>query len=128
MLHSRVSGQPFEQTCQQLEQACGLQGYGVLTSHNVGDTLRSKGFEHAEACKVYEICHPGHAAALLAVEPSLAAALPCRIAVSSHHGTTLLSLLSPQQLLSALSADASVHATAEQVEQDTLAILAAAAT
>lgn len=48
MLHSRTAAQPFEQTCHQLEQACSLQGYGILASHNLGDTLRSEGFALAD--------------------------------------------------------------------------------
>ncbi len=127
MLHSRTASQPFEQACHQLEQACSLQGYGILASHNVGDTLRSKGFAFEDAVKVYEICHPGHAAALLAAEPALAAALPCRIAVGTHEGATLVSLISPLELLTASSPASAVRTTAEQVERDTLAILAAAA-
>ena len=127
MLHSRAAAQPFEQTCHQLEQACSLQGYGILASHNVGDTLRSKGFAFGDAVKVYEICHPGHAAALLAAEPALAAALPCRIAVGTHAGATLVSLISPLELLTAVDTSSAVHTTAAQVERDTLAILAAAA-
>ena len=127
MLHSRTAAQPFAQTCLQLEQACGLQGYGILASHNVGETLRSKGFDTADSVKVYEICHPGHAAALLAAEPALAAALPCRIAVGTHQGATLVSLLSPLQLLTGIPPAHDVRTTAEQVERDTLAILEAAA-
>ncbi|NDG22198.1 MAG: DUF302 domain-containing protein [Synechococcaceae bacterium WBB_10_009] len=77
------------------------------------------------------ICHPGHAAAILAADPLLAAALPCRIAVSNSNGTTRLSMLSPQQLLAGLSGDspgAAAHqATAAQVEAETLAILNEAA-
>ncbi len=127
MLHSRTAAQPFAQTCQQLEQACGRQGYGILASHNVGDTLRSKGFDTTDAVTVYEICHPGHAAALLAVDPALAAALPCRIAVGTHQGATLVSLLSPLELLTALSPASEVRTTAEQVERDIQAIVEAAA-
>ena len=47
MLYSRTAAKPFEQTCHPLEQACNLQGYGILASHNVGDTLPEKGLPSA---------------------------------------------------------------------------------
>ena len=77
--------------------------------------------------KVYEICHPCHVAALLAAEPTRAGALPCRIAVGTHKGATLVSLISPLELLTAMDTSSAVHSTAAQVERDTLAILEAAA-
>jgi uncharacterized protein (DUF302 family) len=131
MLHARTSGRSHAEACAQLEASCQRHGYGVLGSHNVAETLRSKGLPFAGESRIYEICHPGHAAAILAADPLLAAALPCRIAVISTDGSTRLSMLSPQQLLAGLSGDspgAAAHqATAAQVEAETLAILNEAA-
>jgi uncharacterized protein (DUF302 family) len=127
MLITQTSRRPYAEVCARLNDSCGRHGYGVLASHDIGATLHSKGLEHPAQCRVFEICHPGHAAEILAADPHLAAALPCRIAAVEQNGTTTLSMLSPRQLLQSLNDTDSVQALAEQVEQDTVAILTEAA-
>jgi len=44
-----------------------------------GATLRSKGIDFEEECRVFEVCNPVQAAKVLASDMRLNMALPCRI-------------------------------------------------
>jgi len=56
----------FEQASTDLEASVKNLGFGVLHIHNLGDTLRSKGVDFKENCKVFEVCNPKEAAKVLA--------------------------------------------------------------
>ena len=124
VIHLRNSAHSFAQACERVPAACQSQGYGVLAQHNVGDTLRSKGIDYAGQCVVFEICQPAHAAVILQIDPTLASALPCRLAVTQQGSDSVrLSLLSPEHLLREASSKEAIRRVAAQVEQDTLRIL-----
>ena len=69
----------FEQAATDLEAAVKRHGFGVLHIHDLGTTLRSKGIEFNNQCKVFEVCNPTQAAKVLATDMRLNMALPCQI-------------------------------------------------
>ena len=123
MLHTLPARRSYAEISNAIETTCRCHGYGLLAIHNIGATLRAKGITYPGECLVAEICQPNHAAGLLAADPNLASALPCRIAVQSQHNSCSVSMVSPLALLSALSKQPTVHQLAQQVEEETLAIL-----
>lgn len=110
----------FEQASTDLESAVGKHGFGVLHVHDLGATLRSKGIEFDEQCKVFEVCNPLQAAKVLSADMRLNMALPCRISVFTEKGRTKIGLIKPVQLLSALSRDAVLAKVSEEVETKTI--------
>lgn len=118
--------QSFEQACRALELAIPQQGFGLLGSHDLGGTLRAKGVDFKENCRIYEVCQPQQAAAVLERDMRLNMALPCRLSVYSEAGQTRIGMISPVALLSALSSDAALAATATEVEQSLRAIIESA--
>ena len=109
----------FEQAAADLDAAVKRNGFGVLHVHDLGATLRSKGIAFAEQCKVFEVCNPVQAAKVLAADMRLNMALPCRISVFTENGKTMLGLISPVQMLAALSQDKALAQVSEEVEQKT---------
>ena len=114
------SGKTFAQAAADLEVAVKRQGFGVLHVHDLGNTLRSKGIAFDNECMVFEICHPGQAAKVLATDMRLNMALPCRISVYTEEGKTKLGLIRPAALLTALSKDAGLARIAQEVEEATM--------
>lgn len=110
----------FNQASADLESAVKRHGFGVLHIHDLGTTLRSKGIEFAEQCKVFEVCNPGQAAKVLSTDMRLNMALPCRISVFTEKGKTKIGLIRPVQMLSALSQDAALTQVAKEVEEKTI--------
>lgn len=114
------TGKSFDQASTDLELAVKRLGFGVLHVHDLGATLRSKGIEFAEQCKVFEVCNPAQAAKVLAIDMRLNMALPCRISVFTEKGKTRIGLIKPAEMLSALSQDAALVQVAREVEGKTM--------
>jgi uncharacterized protein (DUF302 family) len=114
------SPKPFEQAAADLEAAVGEHGFGVLHVHDLGATLRAKGIDFAEQCRVFEVCNPGQAAKVLSADMKLNMALPCRISVYTEQGATRIGLIRPAAMLSALSTDPALADVAAEVEQQTM--------
>jgi uncharacterized protein (DUF302 family) len=117
----------FEEASADLQVAVAAQGFGVLAVHDLGDSLRSKGLDFAENCRVFEVCNPQQAARVLRNDMNLTMALPCRISVFTKAGQTRIGMIRPEGMLRSLSSDPELMEVARQVEADTTAIIEAAA-
>jgi uncharacterized protein (DUF302 family) len=113
------SNKSFGQAATDLEAAVKRHEFGVLHIHDLGNTLRSKGIDFAENCKVFEVCNPGQAAKVLGTEMRLNMALPCRISVYTEKGKTMIGMIRPAPMLAALSTDPSLVKVAQEVESKT---------
>ena len=91
--------------------------------HDIGATLRGKGVEFAEECKVFEVCNPQQAAKVLSADMRLNMALPCRISVFTEKGGTRIGMIKPGQMLAALSADPGLAPVAREVEARTMRMI-----
>lgn len=116
MYHIVESSKTFEQAAADLEAAVKNNQFGVLHIHDLGNTLRSKGMDFAEQCKVFEVCNPAQAGKVLATDMRLNMALPCRISVYTEQGKTRIGTIRPVPMLAALSQDASLVQVAQEVE------------
>ena len=114
------TGKSFDQASADLETTVKRNGFGVLHIHDLGSTLRSKGVTFEEQCKIFEVCNPVHAAKVLANDMRLNMALPCRISVFTEKGKTMIGLIKPTKILSALSQDAVLAQVAKEVEEITI--------
>ena len=110
----------FDQASTDLDAAVKRLGFGVLHVHDLGTTLRSKGIDFDENCKIFEVCNPMQAAKVLATDMRLNMALPCRISVFTDKGKTRIGLIKPVQMLSALSHDPALAEIAKEVEDKTV--------
>ncbi|HSN00013.1 MAG TPA: DUF302 domain-containing protein [Rudaea sp.] len=113
------SKKPFAKAVEDLDAAVKRHQFGVLHVHDLGNTLRSKGQEFAGECKVFEVCSPRHAAAVLATDLRMNTALPCRISVYTEDGRTRLGMIAPREMLAMLSNDPKLAAVAAEVDAAT---------
>lgn len=120
------SDKSFEQAASDLEAAVTANGFGVLHVHDLGNTLRNKGVEFGEQCRVFEVCNPHQAAKVLASDMRLNMALPCRISVYTEGGQTLIGMIKPLSMLSMLSQEEGMIEVAEEVEALTIKMIDAA--
>ena len=114
------STKPFEQAAADLDTAVKKHGFGVLHVHDLGNTLRGKGQPFAEQCRVFEVCNPAQAAKVLAADMRINMALPCRISVYTQGGKTMIGLIKPVAMLTALSSDPVLAQVANDVETATM--------
>ncbi|PZV15710.1 MAG: hypothetical protein DCF20_10015 [Pseudanabaena sp.] len=113
----------FSQAATDLESSVVTNGYGVLHIHDLGNTLRSKGIEFTEECKIFEVCNPAQAAKVLSIDMRLNMALPCRISVFTEKGVTKIGMIKPVQMLAALSQNPELSEIAQEVEKKTIQII-----
>ena len=113
----------FEKASADLEGEVKNLQFGVLHIHDLGKTLRSKGIDFKENCRVFEVCNPTQAAKVLSIDMQLNMALPCRISVFTENGTTKIGLIKPAQMLSALSDDPELINIANEVEEKTIQMI-----
>ena len=117
------SDKTFEQASRDLEAAVASNGFGVLHIHDLGATLRKKGVDFEEECRVFEVCNPVHAGTVLASDMRLNMALPCRISVYTEKGQTRIGMIKPGSLLAGLSSSPRLKSTADEVESQTIAMI-----
>ncbi len=126
MFHIVDSGKSFEDASAALEAAVVEHGFGVLHVHDVGETLREKGVDFAERCRIFEICQPQKAARVMAADMRLNMALPCRVSVWTEDGAVKVGMIEPRGILAALSDDPALGEVAAEVQEAIAAMIAAA--
>lgn len=109
----------FDQACSDLDAAVKRHGFGVLHVHDLGNTLRSKGQNFTEQCRVFEVCNPAQAARVLASDMQMNMALPCRISVYTQNGQTKIGMIKPTDMLAMLSRDPALSQVAQEVDDKT---------
>jgi len=123
MYYTTQTNKSFDQAVEDLSKQVTELNFGILHIHDLGNTLRSKGIDFKEECKVFEVCNPKHAATVLGVDMRLNMALPCRISVYTENGVTMLGLIKPEKMLAALSDNPTLLAVAQEVESATIQMI-----
>lgn len=127
MFYIVKSDKPFPRAAKDLEEAVARNGFGVLHVHDLAATLRARGMDFTDECKIFEVCNPRQAARVLSSDMRLNMALPCRISVYTDGGSTCIGMLRPRELLSGLSGDPGLREVAAEVEEKTIRMIDEAA-
>lgn len=135
MYHIVPSSKSFDATVSALQKAVTAHQFGVLHIHDLGSTLRSKGQDFKQECKVFEVCNPKQAARVLSADMRLNMALPCRISVYTEAAAAAeqaapavkIGMIKPAAMLAMLSPDPQLVAVANEVEETTVRIIQQAA-
>jgi len=127
MKHIVETEKTINQAAKDIEEAVKAHSFGVLHTYDLKETLKGKGIELPRECRIYEICNPKQAAAVLAEDMDLNMALPCRISVWENEGGRVkIGMLSPKDMLSSLSNSPALQKIAQDVEDTMKAIIHAA--
>ena len=112
-----------EQASTDLEAAVKKHNFGVLHVHNLRETLKNKGFDLPNECRILEICNPQQAISVLTEDMGMNMALPCRISVYEEGGKTKIGMIKPTTLLASLSQSEVLMGIAEEVERKTIQMI-----
>jgi uncharacterized protein (DUF302 family) len=110
------TGKTVEQASKDLEQAVIGNKFGVLHMHDLKATMNKKGVDFPNECRIFEICNPKQANAVLTDDMSLNMALPCRISIWEEKGRVKIGTLQPTAILSSLSDSENLKTVAKEVE------------
>jgi uncharacterized protein (DUF302 family) len=99
LLIIKSTDQSLETVCQRLPEIAQKHQFGVLGTHDLKQKMESKGVPFSRECRVFEVCNPKQAQAVLTRSIEISTALPCRIAVYVENGRTTLATIKPTALL-----------------------------
>ena len=117
------SEKSVDQAATDLQEAVARHKFGVLHVYDIRETLKGKGIDFPNECRILEICNPKQAEKVLTEDMALNMALPCRVSVYAENGQTKIGMIRPTELLKPLS-DSDVLATvANEVEADMKAMI-----
>ena len=122
MLFETESQKTIDQVCQDLEKAVVEHKFGVMTVHNLKETMNKKGVEFDRECRIFEACNPLQAKRVLEKNMELSTALPCRISVFTEGRKVKLATLKPTALISQFNAP-ELEPVAKEMEETLIQIM-----
>jgi uncharacterized protein (DUF302 family) len=123
----RSTAEPLEAVCERLPEIAAKHKFGVLGLHNLKEKMLSKGVPFERECRVFEVCNPHQAQAVLNRAIEISTALPCRISVYEEKGRTVLATIKPTSLLTLFHVPEAT-AIAREVEETMTRIMEEVAT
>jgi len=123
MLYVRETRKDVETAARDLEEAVKRNKFGVLHVHDLQKTLKEKGVNFPNACKILEVCNPHRATQVLSANMAVNMALPCRISVYQEEGKTKIGMIRPTALLALFPGAADLKLAAEEVERETMRMI-----
>jgi len=123
MLYIVETKKDVETAARDLEEAVKRYKFGVLHVHDLQKTLKEKGVDFSNACKILEVCNPQRATQVLTDNMAVNMALPCRISVYREGGKTQIGMIRPTALLALFPGAAELKAVAEEVERETMKMI-----
>ena len=126
MLYTVMSKKHLEQVCDDLQAAVIKRKFGVMTVHNLKETMARKGVDFDRECRVFEVCNPHQAKKVLNQDMAISTALPCRISVYPEGDQVKLATIKPSQMLNMFNVP-DLSSVAEEVEQVMIASMDEAA-
>jgi len=118
-----TTSKTVDEVCNALETIVPAHKFGIIATHNLKATMAKKGVEFEPEVRIFEICNPMKAKAVLTEDMSLNMALPCRISVYQQDGETHIGMIKPAAMLKQLNDSPALAAVAEEVEKISMAII-----
>ena len=113
---TKVVDLPYQQAVDKVTDALKAEGFGVLATINVQETLKQKLGVDLGDYVILGACNPQLAYQALQAEQEIGLLLPCNVIVYTSGGTTKVSVLDPQQALGITNND-SLSSIAQQAKE-----------
>lgn len=123
MLYIKETQKSVDQAFHDLEASIKQHGFGLLHHYDFKQTLKEKGFDLPDECRVLEVCNPRQACEVLHMDMSINMALPCRISIYGQNGKTFVGMIPPSVLLGLISSSSELTQAAQEVEKTTRQII-----
>lgn len=116
MLYIKQTDKSVDQAFEDLGASIKKHGFGLLHHYDFKQTLKEKGFDLANECRVLEVCNPKQASEVLHKDMAINMALPCRVSIYQDAGKTFIGMIPPSVLLGLIADPAALGDVAQQVE------------
>ena len=105
MQYMEATNKSVQEVIDCLKEVTAKYKYGIQHIHNVQETLKSKGIDLGNECQIVDICNPIVAEKFLSEDMSLSIIMPCKIAVYTQDGETMIAMNSLVQLVDDINPD-----------------------
>lgn len=112
---SKTTSYTFEQAIEKVTEELKKEGFGILTSVNVKDTLKKKIDVDFKNYTILGACNPPLAHKALQAEEEIGLLLPCNVVVYDKEDKTVISFFDPMTM-STLSDNPALKEIAENVK------------
>lgn len=116
---------PFPEAVERTKEALKVEGFGVLSTIDVRQTMKEKLDIDFEPYVILGACNPQLAHRALQAEHELGLLLPCNVIVHEHQGTSSVAVVDPIQMLGIVGENAELRAVAQEAEVRLRRVMAA---
>ena len=116
---------PFDEAIERTTEALKAEGFGVLTTIDVRQTLKEKLDIDFEPYVILGACNPQLAHRGLQAEHELGLLLPCNVIVHEHAGMSVVSVVDPAQMLGIVGDNPELRAVAAEAGERLRRVVAA---
>ena len=120
----KITDYTFEQAIEKVAEELKKEGFGILTSVDVKDTLKKKINVDFKNYTILGACNPSLAHKALQTEEELGLLLPCNVIVYDKGEKTVVSFFDPM-VMSVLVDNPGVKTVAEEVKKKLVKVLEA---
>ena len=121
---SKITDYSFERAIDKVTEELKKEGFGVLTSIDVKDTLKKKIDVDFKKYTILGACNPKLAHGALQVEEELGLLLPCNVVVYEKNDKTVVSIFDPR-IMTLVIDNPDMKPVAEEVKNKLEKVLAA---
>lgn len=121
---SKITGYGFEQAIEKVTEELKKEGFGVLTSIDVKETLKKKINVDFKKYTILGACNPPLAYQALQAEEELGLLLPCNVIVYEKNDKTIVSVFDPN-IMAYLIDNPQMKPVAEEVKSKLKRVLEA---
>lgn len=107
---------PYESALEKVTDALKAEGFGILTSIDVKETMKKKLDVDFRKYTILGACNPPLAHKALTARPDVGLLLPCNVIVYEEGDTTVVNIIDPISMTNFIQ-DQSLAAAAEEAHQ-----------
>lgn len=119
---SKITNYNFELAVEKVTEELKREGFGVLTSIDVKETLKKKINVDFKNYTILGACNPSLAHKALQVEEELGLLLPCNVIIYEKDGNSIVSIFNPM-VMAQIIENPGMQNVAEQVKEKLLRVL-----
>lgn len=113
---SKVTGHSFEQAIEKVTEELKKEGFGVLTTIDLKETLKNKIDADIDKYTILGACNPNFAYRGLQAEQELGLLLPCNVIVYEKAGKVYVSAMNPE-LMTSVSGNEDLSDMSKEVKE-----------
>ncbi len=107
---------PYEAALEKVTEALKAEGFGVLTSIDVKDTMKKKLDADFRKYTILGACNPPLANKALTARPDVGLLLPCNVIVYEEGDATVVNIIDPMSMTTLIQ-DPTLEEVAEEARQ-----------